>query len=161
MTSRLGTGKPHLFLKCIFDVKVRTVQGAKVSVGSATPAIFMCILLFILPQVTEYSPHITYQSQAHNVSATKKCLSPCNFPLQQHQNSIHVTSHPGNTLFYDQSVKNFMPPEEKTTQNHTKSLFLARCNLQTLSERECLFSYLGNNIFPKSSPYKAHLQSCL
>ncbi len=43
------------------DVKVRTVQGVKVSVGSATPAIFMCILLFILPQVIEYSPHITYQ----------------------------------------------------------------------------------------------------
>ncbi len=43
----------------IVDVKVRTVQGTKVSVGSATPAIFMCILLFILPQVT------------HNVSAMK------------------------------------------------------------------------------------------
>jgi hypothetical protein len=49
-------------IKDIFvDVKVRTVQGVKVSVGSATPAIFMCILLFILPQVIEYSPHITYQ----------------------------------------------------------------------------------------------------
>ena len=32
----------------------------KVTVGSATPAIFMSILLFILPQVTSPSKHLTH-----------------------------------------------------------------------------------------------------
>ncbi len=38
----------------------------------------------------------------------------------------------------------------KTAENHTKNPFLARSNLPTLSQRECLISYLGKYIFSQS-----------
>jgi hypothetical protein len=41
----------NLNFEHLFDNSVETVRGSKVGVGSATPAILMCVLLFILPQV--------------------------------------------------------------------------------------------------------------
>lgn len=48
--------------------KVKTLRNSLVTVGSATPAIFMSILLFILPQVALYPP-ISFLTFSDNLNS--------------------------------------------------------------------------------------------
>ena len=47
--------------------KVKTLRDSLVTVGSATPAIFMSILLFILPQVSLFYPKLFHSLDSLNV----------------------------------------------------------------------------------------------
>ena len=47
--------------------KVKTLRDSLVTVGSATPAIFMSILLFILPQVSLFYPKLFHCLDSLNV----------------------------------------------------------------------------------------------
>lgn len=59
--------KTPLFMPGWGDIfKVKTTRGSVVIIGSATPAILMCIILFILPQNYDFWPFAPFSSNIQN-----------------------------------------------------------------------------------------------